>query len=83
MNQLKDINNHIYPKNVLQKGNLYGYPAEIWNTFNVKQKRAAAYIFAMAYPEITISAGAQEILDSGTLSLRPIRKNKLRNDRID
>lgn len=80
----REIKNYrIYPKNVLREGTLYGYPAEIWNTLNVEQKMAAANLFAMAYPELAIPAGAQEILDSGTLSLRPIRKNKLRNDRID
>lgn len=57
------------PDDVLQPGNYYGYPKEIWDAFDVGQKQAAASIFALAHPELALAAGAQEFLETNELHL--------------
>lgn len=60
-----------YPDHVLAPDTMYGYPREIWDNFTPEQKKGAAAVFQLAYPEFALTAGVQEILEKDTLSLEP------------
>lgn len=60
----------VYPPGLLDEGNFYGYPKEIWDSFSDDQKQAAATVFAMAYPGLAIAAWAQEALAYKSMSLK-------------
>lgn len=65
----------IYPDRVLAPDTMYGYPREIWKNFTPEQKKGAAEVFQLAYPELAMAAGAQEFLETETLSLEPLTKS--------